>query len=337
LALVLVIGITAPLLATLSTTGLGRRALANSEDGMELPEPTPTTTPIPVPTPAPTPAPAPAPRGPLDGRRICLDPGHDDYWVIGASGFTRGGTVPRHPTDGIPLFEHELTLSVAYRLKDLLEAEGASVCVTRKPRAEGGGLQVEPYDFTGDGRVRTAAFPEDSPERIQPRIDWANAFGAEVVLSIHFNGLEDRRVRGTEVYHSDGAPREADGLRLATGVLDALLQELAASGFAATDRGVRSDSYQRYSTAETARSLANNAVTIRRNGADPANCADCMRLLTLGNNPMSLYAGIYVAALVEVEFLSNPDVVESLILRPDAFDVIARGLANGLRAYFEGQ
>ena len=50
---------------------------------------------------------------------------------------------------------------------------------------------------------------EDTPERTQPRIDWANDFGAEIVVSIHFNGLDDRRVRGTEVYYTDGGSREA--------------------------------------------------------------------------------------------------------------------------------
>ena len=59
-----------------------------------------------------------------------------------------------------------------------------------------------------------------------------------------------------------------------------------------------------------------------------------MRLVTNGNNPMSVRQGTYVGALVEVEFLSNPEVVERLIMRPDAFDVIARGLERGILAYY---
>ena len=269
-------------------------------------------------------------------RRICIDPGHDAYWAVGASGRTGGGTVPRHPTEAIPLFEHDLTLAVAYRLKALLEADGVDVCVTRRPREEGGGLQSEPYDFSGDGRVRTIGRAiEDTPEVIQPRIDWANAFGAEALLSIHFNGSEDRRLRGTEVYYSDAGPRAADGRRLAESLLAGLLAELGGSGFAVTDRGVKSDRYQRYSEADTRRLLANNAATIRANGHDPAACPDCYRLVTTGDNPMSLHRGEFVGAVVEVEFLSNPDVVEGLLLRADAFDVIAAGLARGLRSYFE--
>ena len=66
---------------------------------------------------------------PLEGRRICIDPGHDANWAPGAVGRNYAGAVPVHPTDGVPLDEHELTLSVAYRLEALLEADGASVCV----------------------------------------------------------------------------------------------------------------------------------------------------------------------------------------------------------------
>ena len=243
------------------------------------------------------------------------------------------GVVPVHPTDGVPLYEHELTLSVAYRLKALLEADGASVCVTQRPREEGGGNHVEPVDYTGDGLVRTSGV-EDTPERTQPRIDWANDFGAEILVSIHFNGLDDRRVRGTEVYYTDGGPREASNRLLASSLLDGTLSALRDAGFDATSRGIRSDLYQRYGAEDTRRLLQNNASVIRANGYDPANCRECMRLLTTGNNPMSVRPGNYVSALVEVEFLSNPDVVERLIMRPDAFDVIAQGLERGVLAYY---
>jgi N-acetylmuramoyl-L-alanine amidase len=275
---------------------------------------------------------------PLMGRRICIDPGHDAYWTIGASGYTRNRVVPRHPADQIPLHEHESTLSVSYRLKSLLEAEGALVCVTRTPREEGGGLQKTPYDFSGDGRVRTLGQAiEDVPEVIQPRIDWANDFGAEVLVSIHFNGAGDASLRGTEVYYSDTGPRQEEGHRLATRLLRALLDEMAGVGHGVVDRGVRSDKYQRYSAEETRRIFANNATTIRANGHDPANCGECYRLATTGNNPMSLQRGVYLAAIVEIDFLSNPDVVEGFIMRPDSFDVIARGLLAGLTRYFEGE
>lgn len=291
-----------------------------------------------APTPLPTPEPPPTPpAGPLAGRRICLDPGHDVYWVPGAAGRNRAGVLARHPVEGVLLNEHELTLSVAYRLKPLLEADGAEVCVTRKPRDQGGVLQIEPYDYTGDGRVRTSGFVEDGPERIQPRIDWANQFGAEVLVSIHFNGLEDQSVRGTEAYYTDAGPRRQDGRRLAQTLIAGLLAEMRGAGYVGIDRGPRSDAYQRYSPEETRRAFANHTAIISANGSDPANCPECYRLLTMGTNPMSMRKGTYLGVLVEVDFLSNTSVVEGFFLRPDSLDVIARGLHQGLRSYFGGE
>lgn len=288
-----------------------------------------------APTPVPPPTPEP-PKGPLAGRRICIDPGHDAYWAVGATGYDGSGKVPVHPVEQVPLHEHELTLSVAYRLKALLEADGAEVCVTRRPRAEGGGTYNEPYDYNGDGRVRSSGQAiEDNPERIQPRIDSAIAFEADVLLAIHFNGLDDRRVRGTEVYYSDTGARQTDNRRLAGALLTGLLTELRASGFPAVDRGLRSDNYMRYSDADLRRMTNLYAGVIRANGAAPESCADCSRLVTLGNNPMSLHKGTYAGALVEIEFLSNPEVVETLIMRSDALDLIAGGLKRGLSAYYE--
>src|SRR5439155_12495914 len=120
--------------------------------------------------------------------------------------------------------------------------------------------------------------------------------------------------------------------------LDGLIDEMRTAGYPAVSRGVKSDRYQRYSDAEIRRLLSNNAATVRANGAEPARCPDCYRLLTLGHNPMSLHPGEYVGALAEVEFLSNPSVVEAFILRPDSLDIIARGFFQGIRRYFdEGQ
>jgi N-acetylmuramoyl-L-alanine amidase len=268
----------------------------------------------------------------LAGRRICLDPGHDWYWVIGASARDRAGAVPVHPTEGIPLTENVLNLVVAYRLAGLLEAEGASVCVTRNLD---GFLQVEPYDYTGDGIVRPGGVAEeDVGERVQPRIDWANQFGAEILLSIHFNGSENPARSGTEAYYSDLSARADESFRLGASVLDRLLAALRAAGYEPTDRGVASDRYTQRTPAQRARLLAHNDATIRSHGVDPADCPQCDGLLPLGANPVSLHLGNYTAALIEVEYMTNPDVVEQLLLRPDVVDLVARGLADGILAYY---
>lgn len=282
---------------------------------------------------APTPSP---PKSPLAGQRICIDPGHDAKWAPGATGRNRAGAVPLHPADGVPLHEHELTVSVGLRLQAMLEGAGAAVCLTRKTRAEGGGVLDEPYDYNGDGRVSTGGV-EDTPERTQPRIDAANNFGAAVLLSIHFNGSSDARVRGSEAYYTAAGPTAEQGKVLAATVLDALVAEMASAGHQATNHGIKSDAYQRYTELETARLFGANAAIIRRNGFDPTRCPECYRLFTLGNNPMSLHRASYLGVLVEVEFLSNPDVVESFLMRPDSLDVIAQGLFHGLEAYFDAE
>lgn len=273
-----------------------------------------------------------APARALRGRRICIDPGHDAYWGVGAAGRDALGEIPVHPTEGIPLLEHELTLTTGYRLARRLEQQGADVCVTRN---EAGALQIDPYDFSGDGQVRPDSVAlEDGPERTQPRIDWANRFRAELLVSIHFNSLDDPSVRGTEVYYSDTGKRSEEGRRLAEHLLFGVLGQMQVEGYQGVGRGIRSDRYQRYPPDIQARFRRNNAVTIARNGFDPADCPDCQRVGVLGNNPMSLHPGDYVGALVEVEFLSNPEVVDELFLRPDALAIVAAGLEAGIVSYF---
>jgi N-acetylmuramoyl-L-alanine amidase len=274
----------------------------------------------------------PAGQGRLAGKRICLDPGHEAYWIIGTAARDRNGNVPTHPTEQIPLLEHELNLKVAYRLAGLLQAEGADVCVTRKVD---GPLQIEPYDYTGDGVVRPDAVTKlDVGERVQPRIDWANQFGAEVLLSIHFNGSENPSAAGSAVYYSDTSARAGDSARLGSAVMTSLLAELASAGYAGQNLGVGDDRYVRDPPDVREQLLRHYAPIIRSHGVDPENCPQCEGLLPLGNNPFSLHLGSYTSALVEVEYMTNPDVVEQLLLRPDVVDIVSRGLAHGILAFY---
>ncbi len=102
---------------------------------------------------------------PLDGRLIVLDPGHggSDFGAIGPSGTP----------------EKTVTLAVANRLKDLLEAAGATVNMTRY----------------GDEHLG-----------LYERVAIANDLKADLLLSIHFNGSVSSSVRGTETYYADTHP-----------------------------------------------------------------------------------------------------------------------------------
>ncbi|MSQ26713.1 MAG: N-acetylmuramoyl-L-alanine amidase [Dehalococcoidia bacterium] len=249
--------------------------------------------------------------GRLAGRRICLDPGHDNRYSPGASA--------PNPLGYGRLREQDLTLAVAYIMKPLLEAEGASVCVTR---TESGDAERTPYDYNGNGVVTR---PEDLPEVVQPCIDTMNTFGAKFMLSIHFNGHPDPSISGSEVYFSDADPDPDASRRYAQTLLGSLLEDLTAAGYEPRDRGVRSDRYK-----TEYRSIAPHYGFEER-------CSDCLRLLTLGRNPMSHEPGAWRSgALVEVLFLSNPQDA-AFVARPNAAEIMAAGLAKGLIEHVAGE
>ncbi|UCC83186.1 MAG: N-acetylmuramoyl-L-alanine amidase [Gemmatimonadota bacterium] len=102
------------------------------------------------------------PERPLAGRTVVVDPGHPP---AGATGPTR-------------LYEGEANLAIAFKLKRLLEEEGAYVILTRADR---------------------------SVVRLYDRIDVADLLDAEILVSIHNNALPDGvnplERHGTSVYY----------------------------------------------------------------------------------------------------------------------------------------
>jgi N-acetylmuramoyl-L-alanine amidase len=102
------------------------------------------------------------PQRPLAGRTVVVDPGHPP---AGATGPTR-------------LYEGEANLAIAFKLKRLLEEEGARVILTRADR---------------------------SVVRLYDRSDLAELLDAELLISIHNNALPDGvnpfERHGTSVYY----------------------------------------------------------------------------------------------------------------------------------------
>ena len=140
-------------------------------------------------------------RSPLAGRRIVLDPGH-------------GGRDPGcvSPTG---LLEAQLTLPVAEHLQWLLEISGAEVRLTRDAETD--------WDLYSRRTM-------DSSERIAV----ANAWPADVFVSIHFNSFTSARYHGTEVWHYPG---RLESRKLA----GHLMEELAELGL--NYRGVKSGDF----------------------------------------------------------------------------------------------
>lgn len=133
---------------------------------------------------APPPEPEPEPL-PLEGRIICLDPGHcvteeagKGYWepVSPLSDETK----PRYlsGTRGASLTEEQLNLQVALKLRDALEALGAEVVMTRE--------------------VSEISLPNTERCRI------ANESGADVHVHIHADGSESTSANGVSVLIPDG-------------------------------------------------------------------------------------------------------------------------------------
>lgn len=151
--------------------------------------------------------PSPSSAGGVD---VGLDPGHSDA-DVGASG---GG-----------LRETDLTLSVAMRVKALLEEDGLSVAMSR--------VDNQPLtDFSEpDPTERT---------RLEQEARVAAVGSARVFVSIHFNGFGDPSVRGAECYYNGdnlGEPSQ----RFAMAIQNRLLAEVSAAGYDLPDRGVKED------------------------------------------------------------------------------------------------
>ena len=130
----------------------------------------------------------------MKGRRIAIDPGHggSDSGAIGPTG----------------IMEKSVTMRVSRELKRLLEAEGATVILTR----------------TGDTEVSEKGASATSVEELQARCDVANKAKADIFLSIHADAFTNREVKGTTAYYYAQGTKQskllADSVR--TALIDAI-------------------------------------------------------------------------------------------------------------------
>jgi N-acetylmuramoyl-L-alanine amidase len=167
-----------------------------------------------------------APTAASDSRPLVfLDPGH---------GGDDAGSSPAYHPAGTPL-EKDLTLDLARRTAARLEALGYRVVLARDADVE---VNEPARDLNADGCV-------DEIDELQARIDDANAAGAAVLLSLHFNGMPDPRLSGTATYYNAVREFGAANERLAGLIQAAQLEALAGLGHAARDWGAtRDDSFE---------------------------------------------------------------------------------------------
>jgi N-acetylmuramoyl-L-alanine amidase len=202
--------------------------------------PSPTEAPTAAPSDSPTVAadlvtptvrpPTPAPGSPvLAGRRIGLDPGHGPRKDLGA-------VLVDRDTGKLILAEDELNLDVARRARDLLQALGATVVMTRDSKDQFSAPW--PPDTNGDGIKNGAA------DDLQERIDILNAGKVEVFLSIHANSSANPAKRqGIQAVYcaSDDCATPTQNKRLGKLVLDHLEATMATVGVPVTARELRND------------------------------------------------------------------------------------------------
>lgn len=134
--------------------------------------------------------------GKINGKKIILDPGHG--YMLSAGHFDYGTIGPKGTK------ESTINLDIALRTKKLLEADGASVLLTRS-------------DDTS----------KSNPDLVK-RAQMANSAGADLFLAINQNAADNSSTSGTEVnYWSDQSK-----------VLATLVDKYLVSSLKRTDRGV---------------------------------------------------------------------------------------------------
>jgi N-acetylmuramoyl-L-alanine amidase len=223
---------------------------------------------------------------PLEVRKIILDPGH-------------GGTDPGAKT-ATGLWEKDITLDVAGRLKALLTEARFEVMMTRE---------------------------RDETISLRERAQFANYQRADLFVSIHFNALATRSYRGLETYYL-GATTEKRIERLAG-------SENQGSGYSLADfkrllEGVYTHVRQKDSkqlAEHVHRGLATRLVkgnpAIRDSGVKPAPF-------------LVLVATEMPGILAEISYVSNEEDAR-LLAEPGYRQEIARALFQGLRDYAEAR
>jgi N-acetylmuramoyl-L-alanine amidase len=157
-------------------------------------------------------------RGHID-QTVFIDAGHGglDPGVV--------GTTP----SGHTVQEKDASLAVASRLSDLLRAGGYEVVMARTQDTTVRKLAATDSNY---GAITSSAVHRD----LAARAECANVTGANVLISIHFDGFTDPSVGGAETFYDAARTFAAANKRLATALQSAMIARLGVA-----DRGVWTD------------------------------------------------------------------------------------------------
>lgn len=213
-------------------------------------------------------------------RRVAIDAGHGGNQI---------GSVAVLP-GGAPMQEKNVNLDVARRIEALLRGAGYEVTMTR----------------TEDRLLSGPKLVDD----LQARVDVANNARADVLVSVHHNGIVNRATKGTEVYYATDRPFSDESWRLAAVLYTQIGRHLTAAGYSPVPRGVRLD-------------------------LSATGDGDHFYLLSPATHRVKR-ASLMPGAVVESLFLTNPEDAAQLA-RPEVRQVIAKGYATAIGAYLQGR
>ncbi len=224
------------------------------------------------------------------GQTVFIDAGHGglDPGVVGAT------------ATGHQVLEKDAALAVASRLAALLRADGYGVVMSRTRDTTVIKLSAADSNY---GAITSSAVHRD----LAARAACANAAGANVLISIHFDGFSDPSVGGTETFYDAARPFAASNHRLAADLQSALVARLGVA-----DRGVFTDDQLAAPTLTASGDSYNHLIEL---GPQSPGWVD---------NPSQM-----PGALVEPLFITNP--AEALIASdPAGQQKIADALAAGV-------
>jgi N-acetylmuramoyl-L-alanine amidase len=272
-----------PGVQTTATTGDGDAAVPESSTS---PQPTQAASDAPIPD---------SPRQ----RTIVLDPGH------GADEIGAASAIAGLP----PLAEKDSNLAFAWRLRELLEADGYRVVMTRESDSRAFGFVRPENPSAGPGGLSVGRAD------LQARVDYANNNHGDLFLSLHSNDSGSIEENGVEVWYcADREDGAANGI-WAQIVLENVLDGLRGYGYRANNRGTKEDRYFRV-----------------RNGRN-------FHIFVLGPlNPEAFHprATMMPAALVENLFMRHAR--DQYVLRdPAAREAITQGMRRAVHQFFEWQ
>jgi N-acetylmuramoyl-L-alanine amidase len=238
---------------------------------------------------------------------VCIDAGH--------GGWDTGRT--REANSRAPeILEKEITLGMAWMLKDRLESEGIGVVLTRPS-----GLAVNIFneDVNGDGQTLQDSTPAGDRDELQARINICNEAEADLLISLHLNGFDDPSARGYEVLYT-GPPYREFGDRNAD-LAELIYREITAAygeaGFETTPRGTLPDDQLE--------------VEMHNYGSEK-------HLFLTGpaiqNADFTFVPSQMPGVVIEPVFITNDDDA-SFIADPDNQQLLVDAYADGILTYFE--